>query len=100
MKMTIDDKIEVQNVNVPGSINRVNAAKYRAMKKAFLQVLPGTAPGLTQKEIMHKVVDLLPERLFPGGATSGWWMKTVQLDLEAKSLVARESSKPLRWYKH
>jgi len=41
----------------------------------------------------------LPESLFPGGAKSGWWAKTVQLDLEAKDIVVREHSKPLRWHK-
>jgi hypothetical protein len=28
----------------------------------------------------------------------GWWMKTVQLDLEARKIVLREKSKPLRWH--
>ena len=27
------------------------------------------------------------------------WMKCVQLDLEAKSVVIREASKPLRWHR-
>ena len=97
--MSSNDKIEVQNINIPGRTNRVNAEKYLAMKEVLLRVLPDTSPGLTQKEIMKKLVTLLPEDLYPGGATSGWWMKTVQLDLEAKEMVTREQSKPLRWYK-
>lgn len=32
----------------------------------------------------------LPESLFPGGAKAGWWTKAVQLDLEAKGLIAGE----------
>jgi hypothetical protein len=40
--------------------------------------------------------DALPESTFPGTTTS-WWMKTVQLDLEAKGLVVRDGGKPLRW---
>ena len=35
----------------------------------------------------------LPEQLFPGRAKAGWWTKAVQLDLEAKGLVAREKTK-------
>ena len=93
------DKIEVQNVNVPGHVTRVNADKYLAMKKAFLKVLPDSSPGLTQKEAMSLVKKHLPANLFPGGATSGWWVKTVQLDLEAKGQVVREPTKPLRWHK-
>ena len=38
----------------------------------------------------------LAEDLFPGGAKSGWWQKSVQLDLEAKGIVARASTKPMR----
>ncbi len=93
------EKIVVENVNVPGHTSRVDAEKYRAMKKAFLRVLPRKSPGITQKEIGAAVVAYLPENLFPGGATAGWWAKTVQLDLEAKNLVTRENCKPLRWHR-
>ena len=93
------DKIKVENVNVPGKIYHVNAIKYQVMKKAFLEVLPDSSPGLTQKEIQLKVKLYLPDSQFPKGATSGWWAKTVQLDLEAKGIVTREKCKPLRWHK-
>lgn len=44
------------------------------------------------------VVPLSPQRLWPGGAKAMWWMKTVQLDLEAKGLVARDAAtRPMRW---
>jgi hypothetical protein len=95
-----EQKIAVENVNVPGRTHNVDAAKYQAMKTAFLNILPTSAPGLTQKEIQQQVVAHLPEDLFPGGAKSGWWAKTVQLDLEAKGLVVREQSKPLRWHRN
>jgi hypothetical protein len=94
-----EDKVEVKSINVPGKTTRVNAEKYKAMKKAFLKILPTSEPGLTQKEIQDKVIAHLPDSLFPGGAASGWWAKTVQLDLEAKGIVLREKSKPLRWHK-
>jgi hypothetical protein len=42
------------------------------------------------------VITHLPVELFPGGAKAGWWAKTVQLDLEAKGIIAREKAKPLR----
>jgi len=94
-----DEKIEVENINVPGQVTRVNAAKYAAMKAAFLKILPHQSPGLTQKEIQQQVKPHLPDALFPQGKTSGWWAKTMQLDLEAKGSVVRETTKPLRWYK-
>jgi hypothetical protein len=93
-----DEKIVVENVNVPGRTSRVNAAKYRAMKQAMLRVLPYQGPGLTQSEVREAVIPNLPDHLFPGGATAGWWAKTVQLDLEAKGVVIREATKPLRWH--
>jgi len=97
-------KIEVENVNTTGKTSRVDAVKYLEMKSAFLKVLPDDAPGLNQKEILAEVKKLLSEEIFPEGKTLegktlGWWSKTVQLDLEAKGLVVRENSKPLRWYK-
>jgi hypothetical protein len=93
-----DKKITVENVNVPGKTSRVNAAKYQAMKQAMLQVLPREEPGLTQAEMRGAVIPHLPDDLYPGGSTAGWWAKTVQLDFEAKGIVIREATKPLRWH--
>lgn len=92
-------KIDLENVNHPGQLRPVDADIYEAMKKAFLKVLPKASPGLTEGEIRERVLAHLPEELFPGGAKAGWWTKAVQLDLEAKGLVAREKTKPLRWRK-
>ena len=92
-----DDKITVQNVNTPGRTERVNAAKYQAMRDAMMAVLPTTAPGASAAEIKEQVKPLLPDDLFPGGKTSGWWVKCVQIDLEAKGIVARHKTKPLRF---
>ena len=92
-----DDRIEVENVNVPGSRSHVNGAKYRAMRQALLELVPRRAPGLTQNEMIRGVRPYLPEDLFPGGSTSAWWVKCVQLDLEAKRLLTRDGGKPLRW---
>jgi hypothetical protein len=66
------------------------------MRRAFLNVLPNTSPGLTVAEVRERLIAHLPEKLFPEGAKAGWWSKTVQLDLEAKGLVAREKTRPLR----
>ena len=89
-------KIAVENPNRPGKVRRVDAHRYRAMKRAFLKVVPKTSPGLTLEEIRERLTAHLPGELFPGGAKAGWWAKTVQLDLEAKGLVARAETRPLR----
>ena len=90
--------IEVENVNHPGKTERVNAAKYADMKAAMLKSLPSAAPGASQAEITDLAKPHLSADLFPEGKTSGWWAKTVQLDLEAKGQVVREDCTPLRWH--
>ena len=94
-----DNKIEVENVNTPGRVTRVDADKYRATRLALLAILPESAPGLTQAEMRERIVAGLPQALFPGGDKSMWWTKCVQLDLEAKGIVVREEGKPLRWHR-
>lgn len=92
----MSDKIAVENVNHPGQTTKVDRAKYEAMRTALLAALPAAEPGLSQAEMSAAAKARLPDALFPGGATAGWWVKCVQLDLEAKGLVVRHG-KPLRW---
>lgn len=98
--MTVVDKIEVENVNVPGHVSRVDAEKYLAMRKVLLKILPGKPPGLTQAEMGQAALPHLPQHLWPNGDKAMWWIKTVQLDLEAKGIIERDAKcKPLRWNK-
>jgi hypothetical protein len=97
-KTTEERPIIVENVNVPGYTVKVDAAKYEAMRKALLAVLPNKAPGFTQAEVRQSVLKHLSQDAFPGGAKANWWAKVVQLDLEAKGIVEREATKPLRWH--
>jgi hypothetical protein len=92
-------KVTVRNIVTPGSVRNVDAAMYEAMRKAVMKVLPAKSPGLTIAEVQKMVVSHLPEDLYPGGAKAGWWMKTVQLDLEAKGAIVREKTTPLRLHK-
>lgn len=92
-------KIRIENVLQPGKSYSADAAKYEAMKKAVLAVLPKASPGLTVAEVQDRIMAHLPQDLFPGGAKSGWWMKAVQLDLEAKGVIARTRTSPLRLHR-
>ncbi|SMX36972.1 DUF6958 family protein [Octadecabacter ascidiaceicola] len=65
------EKIEIANINTPGD----------------------TANDTKNATKVH-----LPEDLFPAGATSGRWQKTVQLDLEAKGMIKCADTKPLRFH--
>lgn len=89
------EKIDVFNVLQPGKTYRADKAKYEAMKTAMLKVLPRTEPGFSVDELQKAVCKHLPEALFPGGETSGWWVKAVQLDLESRKQVMRLKTKPL-----
>lgn len=97
--MTTTAKVAMENPNSPDRPVRVDADKYHAMREAILAVLPAAAPGLTVAEVKARLLPLLPEALFPGGAKAGWWLKGVQLDLEAKGMIAREDTKPLRLHR-
>ncbi len=89
-------RVLVENINHPGSRRSVDAAKYGAMSRAILKVLPARAPGLTLADALTAVLPHLPDALFPDGAQAGWWFKTVQLDLEARRKIVRERTSPLR----
>ncbi len=97
-KAADNGRVTVRNVNVPGYTVRLDAVKYGAVRKALLAVLPIRPPGLTQFEIRRAILAHLPGDLFPGGARIGWWAKMVQLDLEARGIIDREATKPLRWH--
>ena len=76
------DKMTIENVGQPGKTYRVDAAKFLAMRAAVLAALPRQAPGMAVADLIAAVRPGLPQDLFPGGETAGWWVKSVQLDLE------------------
>ncbi len=96
---TTADKIEIENFTSPKWRGNVDRAKYEAMRDALLSVLPTFAPGLSVADAKAKLLPLLPEEIFPDGAKAGWWLKAAQLDLEAKGIIIREASKPLRLHR-
>ena len=92
-------RVEVKNVNHPGSVKLIDADMYKAMKRAYLAVLPASVPGLTLLEIHERLIAQLPQNLYPAGARAGWWAKTVQLDLEARGIIKRVKTSPLRLHR-
>jgi hypothetical protein len=91
--------VVVRTPNKPGYSSRVDAESYEAMRKTMMKVLPRKAPGLTQAEMWAALVRAAPKKFFATRGKVGWWMKSVQLDLEAKKVVVREATKPLRWHR-
>lgn len=93
------EKVEIENPNSPGKVERVDAAKYGAMRTALLAVISSDPPGSSVADLKSKLLPLLPADLFPGGDKAGWWLKAVQLDLEAKRVIARAAGSPVRLYR-
>lgn len=93
-----DDKIEIESVT-SNHIQRVDRAKYTAMRDALLAVLPAEPPGFSVAEAKAALLPRLPENLFPGGDKAGWWLKAAQLDLEAKNVIRRAPGSPVRLYR-
>jgi hypothetical protein len=91
-------KVEVRTPNVPDYSSQVDAAKYEAMKAVLLRVMPARSPGITQTEMMVSLKKRAPKATFPGTSYL-WWGKCVQLDLEARGVLVREATKPLRWHR-
>lgn len=94
-----DSKITIESATSPGHVQRVDRAKYMAMRHALIGVLPAEAPGVTVAEAKAALLPRLPDELFPGGDKAGWWLKAVQLDLEAKGVIGRAPSKPVRLFR-
>lgn len=88
--------VSVESPLHPGRVSTVNAEKYSAVRRAMLAVLPAKPPGLAYDEMTAALVPRVPKKIFPEGMKAGWWTKTVQLDLEAKGVIVREATKPLR----
>ena len=93
------DKIEIQSITSPHHIQRVDRAKYMAMREALLPVLPDAPPGVTVAEAKKALLAHLSPELFPGGEKAGWWLKAVQLDLEAKGVIARSPGSPVKLHR-
>ncbi len=88
------ERIEIENVLQPGKTYRVEAVKYWDVRNAILAALPQIG-GFNVEEMYQAILPLVSQELFPNGEKLVWWMKAAQLDLEAKSLIKRQNTKPL-----
>jgi hypothetical protein len=67
----------------------ISKESYETLKKAIISVLRGKE--LTHSELLGKVNERLKGR-FSGNIS--WYAETVKLDLEARKIIDRTSSKP------
>jgi len=77
----------------PGKTNkRISVEKYNLIKENILSIL--NAVELTHTELMEKLYDKVKDN-FEGGIQ--WYGETVKLDLEARKIIERTSTKPERY---
>lgn len=92
------ERIEIENILQKGKTYRVEAIKYHDVRAAILKSLP-ISGGFNVEQMYQAILPLVSQELFPNGDKLVWWMKAVQLDLEAKGLIKRQNTKPLSFVK-
>lgn len=71
---------------------RISAPRYYDLKGAMLRRLGASRQGIAFGELVDACADSLEARLWDG-ASLGWYVTSVKLDLEARGLVHRTSLK-------
>jgi hypothetical protein len=72
--------------------NNINKQKYETLKKAMLSALQNKE--LTHTELFNQLNKSLKSK-FSGNVS--WYAETVKLDLEARKIIERTSSKPQKY---
>ena len=70
----------------------ISKQKYETLKKAILSALRGKQ--LTHTELFKQLIKSLKGKL---SGNISWYAETVKLDLEARKIVERTSSKPQKY---
>ncbi|MCO5187965.1 MAG: hypothetical protein M9918_07210 [Anaerolineae bacterium] len=71
---------------------RVTKATYLVYKAALLTVIPDAEEGIYFSDLPKAVEPYLTEDVIRNTST-GWWVTTVKLDLEARGLIERVPGK-------
>ena len=71
---------------------KIDREKYETLKEAILSAL--RKKELTHAELFEELNKTLKDR-FPGNIS--WYGETVKLDLEARKIIERTSSKPQKY---
>lgn len=89
--------VSARNVNHPQHRQSLKAEKYALIRQAMLEALPADGwmsfdalEGKVRVWLQQKAV---PPPLFPKPGSVRWYVKTVQLDLEARGEIERMPKK-------
>lgn len=85
--------IQARNINHPNYRGRLKAEKYKLIREAMLRALPADEwmafNALEDKVRTYLEEQAVPKALFPKPGSVRWYIKTVQLDLEARGEIER-----------
>lgn len=71
--------------------------KYEAVRQAILAMLPAGGEGMTWAALADMIAPYLPENIFRYIGTVRWYVRAVQMDLEAEGIIEQvPGSKPPR----
>lgn len=89
----VEEKFQCLNP-VPGKTGKnISKAKYDVIKAELLKILGGSQP--THTELFNQLVKNLSSK-FNGNIS--WYGECVKLDLEARKIIKRDSSKPPKYH--
>ena len=84
-----EERIKTLNPDPEKSGTRISRAKYEAVRRAILKVVPAAGDGLPFKELPSRVRNELPKRDLATLGSVSWYTTTVKLDLEARGELKR-----------
>lgn len=91
------DRVSARNVNHPQHRQSLKAEKYALIRQAMLESLSSDGwmsfDALESKVRVWLQQKAVPPRLFPKPGSVRWYVKTVQLDLEARGDIERMPKK-------
>jgi len=87
-----DEQIQTLHPDAGKKNKRISLEKYTVIRKHMLKIL--ATKELTHTELMEKLYQQVKDT-FEGGVQ--WYAETVKLDLEARNILERTSTKPTRY---
>jgi len=87
-----DEQIQTLHPDAGKSNKRISLEKYTMIRKHLLKIL--AKEELTHTELMEKLYGNVKDT-FEGGVE--WYGETVKLDLEARNILERTPTKPVKY---
>jgi len=87
-----DEQIQTLHPDARKKNKRISLEKYNVIRKHLVKILANKE--LTHTELMERLYSNVKDT-FEGGVQ--WYGETVKLDLEARNIIERTSTKPVKY---